>query len=81
MRVMVAIYNRFGLYIDWHHHQVNCDQIGSRINRCTSLNQLQSTRIVGVDNRFDVWFDGRFNGWFGSQFDLAELGYQPQQSV
>ncbi len=85
MRVMAAIYYWSGLYINWHHYWINCDQIGSRINGCTSSNWLQSTRIVDVDNRFDGrfdgQFDGRFDGWFDGQFDLAVLGYQPQQSV
>jgi hypothetical protein len=89
MRMMAAIYNRSGLYIDWHHYLIDPDQIGSGINGCTSSNQLRSTRIVDVDDRFDIWFNGRFNGRFDVQFDgrfdgrfdLAELGYQPQQSV
>ncbi len=85
MRVMAAIYNRFGLYIDWHHYLIDRDQIGSRINGCTSSNRLKSTRIIDVNDWFDVWFDGRFNGRFDVQFngwfDLAELGYQPQQSI
>ena len=89
MHVMAAIYNRFGSYINWHHYIIDYDQIGSRINGCTSSNWLQSTWIVDVDDQFDVWFDGRFNGRFDVQFDgrfdgqfnLAELGYQPQQRV
>ncbi len=70
---MVAIYNRFGLYINWHHYLIDHDQIGSLITGCTSSNQVQSTWIVDVDNRLDIWFDGwfdgRFNGWFDVQFD------------
>ncbi len=89
MHVMAAINNWFGLYIDWHHYLIGCDQIGSCINGCTSSNQLRSTRIVDVGDRFNVWFDSWFNGWFDVQFDgrfdgqfnLAELGYQPQQSI
>jgi hypothetical protein len=83
--MMAAIFNWSGLYIDWHHYLIDCDQIGSRINGCTSSNRLQSTRIVEVNNRLDVQFDSRFDGrfdsWFDSQFNLAELGYQPQQSI
>ncbi len=90
---MVAIYNQFGLYINWHNYLIDPDQIGSCINGCTSSNQLQSTRIVDVDDWFDGWFDCQFDGWFNGQFNvqfagqfegqfnLAVLGYQPQQSV
>jgi hypothetical protein len=67
---MVAIYNWFGSYIDWHHYLIDCDQIGSCINGCTSSNQLQSTRIIDVDDWFDVRFDGRFDVWFDGQFDV-----------
>ncbi len=96
MRMMAAIYNWFGSYINWHHYFINRGQIGSRINGCTSSNQLQSTWIVDVNNRFDVWFNGWFDGWFNDRFDsqcniqfdgwfdgrfnLAVLGHQPQQS-
>ncbi len=73
MHVTAAIYNWFGSYINWHHYLIDCDQIGSRIKGCTSSNWLQSTRIVDVDNRFDVrfdvWFDVQFDGWFDGWFD------------
>ncbi len=90
---MAAVYNWFGLYINWHHYLIDCDQIGSCINGCTSSNQLQSTWVVDVDDQFDIrfngqfnvqfdgWFDGQFDGRFNGQFNLAELGKQPQQSV
>jgi hypothetical protein len=39
----------------------------------------------GFDGRFNGQFDGGFYGWFDggfdSRFNLAVLGYQPQQSV
>jgi hypothetical protein len=40
--MMAAIYNRFGLYINWHHYYINCDQTRSRINGCTSLSSSSS---------------------------------------
>jgi hypothetical protein len=35
----------------------------------------------GFDGGFDGGFNGQFAGGFVGWFDLAVLGYQPQQSV
>jgi hypothetical protein len=70
MHVMAAIYNWFGSYIDWHHYLIDRDQIRSRIKGCTSSNQLQSTWIIDVDNRFDV-FGLMVSLMFGSTVGLT----------
>jgi hypothetical protein len=35
---------------------------------------------MDVNGGFDGWLNGWFDGGFGGRFDLAVLGYQPQQS-
>jgi hypothetical protein len=36
---------------------------------------------MDVDGGFDGWLNGRFDGGFDRQFNLAVLGYQPQQNI
>jgi hypothetical protein len=36
---------------------------------------------MDVDGGFDGRLNGRFDGGFASWFNLAVLGYQPQQSI
>jgi hypothetical protein len=43
---MVEIYNRLGLYIHYHHRQVDCNQLGLCINGCISSSRLRSAQIV-----------------------------------
>jgi hypothetical protein len=96
MRVMAAIYNRLGLYIDWHHCQIDSDQLGLCIDGCMSSNQLQSAwimyqwmyviELIAISSDcvlidVDSGFDDRFDGGFDGQFNLAVLSYRPQQSV
>ncbi len=87
--------NRLGSYINWHHCQINCNQLGLCINEyIVELIAISLDRVsmdvdsgfdggfdLGFDGRFDGWFNGGFNGGFDGRFHLAVLGYQPQQSV
>jgi hypothetical protein len=79
--------NRLGLYIDWHRHQINCNQLGLCIDEyivesiAISLDCISMDIDGGFDAGFNGGSDGGFNGGFDGQFHLAVLGYQPQQSV
>jgi hypothetical protein len=37
--------------------------------------------LMDVDGGFNGQLNGQFDGGFGGRFNLAVLGYQPQQSV
>jgi hypothetical protein len=72
-------WNRLGLYINWHHCQINCNQLRLRINEyIVELIAISLDRVsMDVHSGFDGGFTGGFDGWS----HLAVLGYQPQQSV
>jgi hypothetical protein len=67
------------LYIDWHCCQIDCNQLGLCIDEYIVKLIAISSNCVSMD--VDSGFDGGFDGGFDSQFHLAVLGYQPQQSV
>ncbi len=83
--------NQPGLYIDWHHCQIDCDQLRLCIDDyiVKSIAISSDRASMDVDDGFDGGFNGGFNGWFDGGFDggfdgrfhLAVLGYQPQRSV
>jgi hypothetical protein len=75
--------DQLGLYINWHHCQINRHQLGLCVDEYIVKSIAISLDCVSmhVDSGFDGGFDGGFNGGFDGQFHLAVLGYQPQQSV
>jgi hypothetical protein len=81
MRVMAAIYNRLGLYMDLHCRQIDCNQLGLCVNEyiVKSIAISSDHVLMDVDGGFDGWLNGQFNGgfysWFDGGFDLAVLGY------
>jgi hypothetical protein len=75
------------LYINWHCHHIDCNQLGLCINEYIVESIAISSDCVsmdvdsGFDGGFNGGFDGGFESGFDSQFHLAVLGYQTQQSV
>jgi hypothetical protein len=73
---MAAIYNRLGLYVNSHHHQIDCNQLGSCADEYIIKLIAISSDCVSMD--VDGGFNGGFEGGFDGRFHLAVLGYQPQ---
>jgi hypothetical protein len=61
----------------------NCNRLGLYIiEYIIDLIAISLDRILmGVEGGFDGGFNGGFDGGLVDQFDLAVLGYPPQQSV
>ncbi len=71
--------DQLGLYMECHHCQIDCNQLGSCVNEFIVKSIAICSDRVSTD--VDGGFDGGFNGGFDGGFHLAVLGYQPQQSV
>jgi hypothetical protein len=69
--------NCLGLYIDWHHCQINHDQLGLCVDEYIVESIVISSDRVSMDDDggFDDGFDGGFNSGFDGWFHLAVLGY------
>ncbi len=65
-------YNWLRLYIDWHHCQINCNQLGLCIDE-----YIVKLIVISLD-RVSMDVNGGFDGGFNGQFHLAVLGYRPQ---
>ncbi len=71
--------NQLGSYINWHHCQIDCNQLGLCIDEY--IFKLIAISLDRVWMDVDGGFDGLFDGGFDGRFDLAVLGYGPQQSI